>query len=361
VAAYVAEYIWKAFSGDVTGAAKSLARGLAVGAIELVFALLFNIGAVIKSMKAGLTASLKAIGRSATRLVTGTVKNIRQLGRIGVKAGTRLVSNIRRAGAVFVRNGKIMMQGLERGFSRGVRSLDDLAKRLWDRLRFRRFKVRKAGLHIQLWGYINPWILLADGTVEEISFAGSGRRPTLGAAAEKGGRPGFLVGIRDTDASSFVRHLDTMDDASRRALFQELEAMDEAARRVAIQGIGQTAENARILRASMTQGGAIRAGRGVPGGGNAAHHIVPSTHGYSSAVDARKILTSCGIDINHALNGVFVPPKIHAHLHTKIYMDAVLDALGPLEGIADIAARRARAEAILDNLAQRILARRFTP
>ena len=56
-AAYTAEYLAKGSQGDVAGAAKSLARGLAVVGIELIFALLFNIDKVIKSLKQGLKAT----------------------------------------------------------------------------------------------------------------------------------------------------------------------------------------------------------------------------------------------------------------------------------------------------------------
>src|SRR5262249_40590471 len=162
----------------------------------------------------------KAFGRT-------TVEAFETLGRVTAKGLQAAGRNLRRVAGAILREGRLVMEGVGEGIGRGVRSLRNLAERLWNRLRFRRFRLTRHGRHVHLWGEINPWILLADGTVEEISFAGTGGRPTLGAAADVAGQRGFLVGIRDADASSFVRHLDSLDEASRRALFQELSAMDE--------------------------------------------------------------------------------------------------------------------------------------
>ena len=61
---------------------------------------------------------------------------------------------------------------VKRGFAKGAKSLDDLAKRLGNKLRFNKFKIRRQGLRIQLLGHINPWVLLADGSVKEVTFEG---------------------------------------------------------------------------------------------------------------------------------------------------------------------------------------------
>lgn len=175
IVGYVAEYIAKSILGDIAGAAKALARGLAAGAIEIVFALMFSAGAILKRIKAGAVATLKAMERVAPRAAAG----LRAVGRgaAGVvrttaggvrRAGAATVAGVRRVAGAVLRRGRIILDGLPAGFSRGVRSLDDLARRLWARLRFRRFKLTRRGWWIQLWGEINPWILLAQGNLRYV-------------------------------------------------------------------------------------------------------------------------------------------------------------------------------------------------
>jgi len=339
MAAYVAEYIAKAIMGDVPGAAKALARGLAVGAIELVFALLFNLGAVIKSLRAGLKASLEALGRSTARLVTGTVRSVQRLGQIGARAGQAAAANVRRLGRVFLRNGKIVFEGLEQGFARGVRSLDDLARRLWRRLRFRRFKLQRAGRRIRLWGYINPWMLLADGSVEQVRVTGG--RPEIGELVEVIGRrrAGIIIGVVDEMPSSVVQGIQALTRAERRALYLRLVSKSQDEIREILIGARQTALHARELRDNL-----IAAGRKALGGDHA-HHIVPSTH--RLAAEARKILSDFGLGINQAVNGVFVSEVLHAGLHTNKY---ILEVTRLLRG----AKNRQDAIQILDEIAKRI-------
>ena len=60
IAGYIGDYATKGWAGQIVGAAKSLARAVAVGAIELVFALLFNAGAIFKALKGGIKGAAKA-------------------------------------------------------------------------------------------------------------------------------------------------------------------------------------------------------------------------------------------------------------------------------------------------------------
>jgi hypothetical protein len=85
---------------------------------------------------------------------------------------------------------------------------------------------------------------------------------------------------------------------------------------------GNTKRNAQILRRNLE-----RAGVEAPPGYEA-HHIVPSTRNYESAVEAREILERFGIDINDAANGIFLPKSVHNGLANDYrYMDAVLEDL----------------------------------
>jgi len=167
VTIYVGKYLGQGWAGQIVDAAKSLARGLAIGAIELVFALLFNIGAIIKAAKSVLKHGIKASAKTATKLaarsVTTTGKN---LGKVAI---------ITKTGAVTAyKNGKLILKGATGNIVKGAKSLDDLARRLARKFRFKKFKIKRRGKRIQLWGYLNPWIMFSDGTVEEISFAGKG-------------------------------------------------------------------------------------------------------------------------------------------------------------------------------------------
>jgi hypothetical protein len=155
IAGHVGDYLSKGWAGDIAGGAKSLARGLAAGAVELVFALLFSAGAVIKAVKGGLKGTAKAAKGAVKNTVKTTVKSVKELGQIGAKGAKTAL-----------KNGKIMLDGVKGGFAKGAKSLDDLARRLGNKLRFNKFKIRRQGLRIKLLGHINPWIVIADGEIK---------------------------------------------------------------------------------------------------------------------------------------------------------------------------------------------------
>ena len=105
---------------------------------------------------------------------------------------------------------------------------------------------------------------------------------------------------------------------------------------------GKTDRNAEILRRNMANQGSYPSDTKT-----SAHHIVHSTHSYSSAQKAREILWSYGIDINAAENGIFVTRSVNSQLNSYSYMDRVLQAL-------EAANSRDDAIAILRNLASEI-------
>lgn len=102
--------------------------------------------------------------------------------------------------------------------------------------------------------------------------------------------------------------------------------------------------------------------------GTAAHHIVAVNEGrIPSAVTARNIFNSYGLDINDAVNGVFLPanrkvaaqnPNLpgatHSTLHTRVYYDTLLDRLDDLPDtatVSDLVAvlRQVRAELLTND------------
>jgi hypothetical protein len=164
-AAYMAEYVGKAVTGDVAGAAKSLARGLAIVGIELIFALLFNLDKVIKSLKQGLKATVESAAKAAKAAVKGAVESVEKLGQLGLKGIKTAGRNIAGFGRAIVKNGKLLLEGISEGFARGIRKVEELFQRLWNKLRFKAFRIRLTGAWFRLEGEINPWILLAEGKI----------------------------------------------------------------------------------------------------------------------------------------------------------------------------------------------------
>ena len=81
VALFIGEYLTKGWQGDIIGGARSLARGLAVGAIELVFALIFDLGAIIKAARNGLRATLRGVATATKQSLRVVAASSRRLGK----------------------------------------------------------------------------------------------------------------------------------------------------------------------------------------------------------------------------------------------------------------------------------------
>ena len=77
--------------------------------------------------------------------------------------------------------------------------------------------------------------------------------------------------------------------------------------------------------------------RGERWDNQAAHHIVAS--GAMAAGDARQILASVGMDVNSALNGVFLDVPYHQGLHTKAYYENVNNMLSGAKTYGDVVGR----------------------
>jgi hypothetical protein len=84
---------------------------------------------------------------------------------------------------------------------------------------------------------------------------------------------------------------------------------------------GNTGDNSKLLNENLQAAGIERPKD------YAAHHLVPSTYPYESAINAREILNKFGIDINSAENGIYVSRSLNSHFNSYKYMDAVNSAL----------------------------------
>ncbi|HLP91052.1 MAG TPA: DUF4157 domain-containing protein [Nostocaceae cyanobacterium] len=149
IGGHIRDYLAKGWEGDIQGGGKSLAKGLAAGAIELVSALTFKAG--------------EAAISGARRVARGAVQGATRLARGAMNVAAR--------GAKFIiEKGKVLFKGIAgTGIGRHFKRLRELGANLLERMRFKRFKIKLKGLKFQLWGEINPYILIAEGKIQEVA------------------------------------------------------------------------------------------------------------------------------------------------------------------------------------------------
>ena len=147
LASHLRDYLHKGWNGDIQGGGKSLAKGLAAGAIELITLLTFKVGSV----------ALKG-AKAAAR---GTAK--------GAQALAKGAMNLARRGIDYViKGGKVLLRGAGQGIARGAKRLRDLGARLLQRTRFKGFRIRIRGRRFVFEGRINPWIKVVEGDLTEV-------------------------------------------------------------------------------------------------------------------------------------------------------------------------------------------------
>jgi hypothetical protein len=221
-------YLGKAFPGDVGGGAKSLARALAIGSIELVFALLFGGKAAFKAVKnvakTAAKGGVKGLAKSGVAAAKASVKSTAKAAKDLAKVAK---NGLKTAGKNIVKGGKFALQGLKNGFSRGAKSVRALAGKLRE-LRFRKFRITIQNRKWRLEGKVNPWVLLASGDIVE----GKGK---VGDEVTVNGQKGIVVGSHGTTPgvkpSGYVDDLtNNMDQAGRAREFQQLEGLTPTAR-----------------------------------------------------------------------------------------------------------------------------------
>jgi hypothetical protein len=182
LAGHLRDYLTKAWAGDIQGGGKSLAKGLAAAVIELLTWLTFKVGG----------AALKA-GKAAAK---GVVKGAQAVGR-GVAAAGKGIARVAKAGLGYVvRAGKVLLGGVGRGIGRVAKRIKDLGAKLLARTKFKGFRIRLQGRHFFLEGKINPWVLLADGTLKWEKTKGHGG---LGSKTKIDGQDAIVLGNTKAD------------------------------------------------------------------------------------------------------------------------------------------------------------------
>ncbi|REG83998.1 eCIS core domain-containing protein [Algoriphagus antarcticus] len=171
--ASIAQFGVNSLLGQITAAARNFANAMAVLAIELVMALTFGLGDTVRSTQRGLQSAWRIASGTGRAVGRGVARGARAVGRAGralVRGEVRQAGSILRTAARgYVRRGRVVMAGVGRRFGAGYKNLRQLARALYERVRFRRFKLSHEGRMFQLWGEINPWVLLANGTLTFIT------------------------------------------------------------------------------------------------------------------------------------------------------------------------------------------------
>jgi len=277
IAAWLKDYLTHGWAGRIAESATALARATVIGVSELVFALL-------SAVTAGAFKVLQVAARGAMRggaaVARGGAALAQRVGRMG-----RVGRGLQRGARTALDQGRLLMRGVGHHLGRGVRSVRELTERLWNRVRFRRFKMVRRGRRLQLWGYINPWVLLADGTVEWRDTPRGAGRPRVGDPAPGGGT---IIGVRRVPGSR-VQAIQDMDRAARASLTPQQ-----------ILRLGRNAQNTVELR------------RAIPGPRPfprffQAHHLIPRELLNNPVIE--RFFRRIGFNIEDgARNGVLLPP-----------------------------------------------------
>ncbi|HBL57610.1 MAG TPA: hypothetical protein DDZ80_03360 [Cyanobacteria bacterium UBA8803] len=151
LAGHVRDYLSKGWEGDIQGGGKSLAKGLAAGAIELISWLTFKAGgAALKGAK--------ALAKGAKTVAKGGIN-------LAKKAAQAVIKGVK----YIIEKGKVLFKGIAgSGIGKQFKKLKDLGKGLLERMRFKAFRIRIANRWFRLEGLINPWVVIAQGQVTEV-------------------------------------------------------------------------------------------------------------------------------------------------------------------------------------------------
>ncbi|MCP2731553.1 hypothetical protein [Limnofasciculus baicalensis] len=196
LAGHVRDYLSKGWAGDIQGGGKSLAKGLAAGAIELVSWLTFKAGgAALKGAKAAV--------KGAKNVVKGGLN-------LAKKAAQAVIKGVK----YIIEKGKVLFKGIAgAGIGKGFKKLKDLGKELLERMRFKAFRIRIANRRFKLEGLINPWVLLATGEVKyfdskDLNRSNTGNYKLGEKITTAPGDAGVVVGVTKK-ASHAVKELQT--------------------------------------------------------------------------------------------------------------------------------------------------------
>ncbi|MHA6529824.1 HNH endonuclease signature motif containing protein [Paenibacillus sp. BAC0078] len=159
---YIGTYLSQGWQKMIEPAAIALATAMAMGLVELAMELGFK----------GLGKGLKKAGQAVKKGAAATARGVKKVAGVGakgikslLKTGAKLAS---KSGNMIIQSGKIVIKSLQKGLMKGTKKLKGLLDRILTKFKFKKFKLERKGKHIRLYGEVNPWVLLADGTIEEV-------------------------------------------------------------------------------------------------------------------------------------------------------------------------------------------------
>ena len=189
IATRVGDYVSQSWEGNIKEGAKSLAKALAAGAIEIISLITFKVGgAALKGSKALVKSGAKAFQKARSGL-------------------SKMASS---TGKAMISRGKVLFKGIANsGIGKRAKNLRELGERLLARTRFRKFRIVRTGYRFRIEGFVNPWILLASGRLEKIDQSELRKLTKDGRLAKKGktarlgdkvqladGKRGIVVGVK---------------------------------------------------------------------------------------------------------------------------------------------------------------------
>ncbi len=194
---FFGSYISEGWVGNIVKGGAALARAIGILLVELIFILLFDMSALLKVLKSGVKGSLKmaVTGTKNTFKALGT--GFKESGKGLLKTGTKIVTGVK---------------GIGKGVGKGAKTLDDFAKRMMKKAKFKGFKFKRKGKWFQVYGSVNPWVLLASGKLEEIKGKQGKVIGQDGKFIAKNGDEieGILVATSKTDPTKATKYLDEL-------------------------------------------------------------------------------------------------------------------------------------------------------
>ncbi|MEQ9621445.1 hypothetical protein [Coleofasciculus chthonoplastes] len=180
IGGHIRDYLAKGWEGEIQPGGKSLAKGLAAGAIELVSWLTFKVGgAALKGAKAA-------------------AKGAKALAKGGIQVAKKITQAVIKGAKYLIQKGKVLFKGIAgSGIGKQFKRLQDLGQGLLNKMRFKAFRIRIKNRKFKLEGLINPWVELANGDLKQVSFRGKGRKRLGDKVTLDDGNVGKVVGINN--------------------------------------------------------------------------------------------------------------------------------------------------------------------
>ncbi|MEQ8754930.1 MAG: hypothetical protein RID09_15645 [Coleofasciculus sp. G1-WW12-02] len=212
IGGHIRDYLAKGWEGEIQPGGKSLAKGLAAGAIELVSWLTFKVGgAALKGAKAA-------------------AKGAKALAKGGIQVAKKITQAVIKGAKYLIQKGKVLFKGIAgSGIGKQFKRLQDLGQGLLKKMRFKAFRIRVKNRRFKLEGLINPWIVLATGNIVEVDASDIPSGTDLGdeittSVGKKGkfigddvpdivqGLPGSSLTKGKNFKQHFIRHKDLLEN-----------------------------------------------------------------------------------------------------------------------------------------------------